>query len=80
MSPSSDHRVGTNGVLRNFKEVWNPQNCMTSVETTSMYEAGGNLLWADMNLGAASRNSEHVINEEPSMQQVIDFAELFFHT
>jgi hypothetical protein len=51
---------------------------MTSVETTSMYEAGGNLLWADMNLGAASRNSEHVINEEPSMQQVIDYAEQFF--
>ncbi len=50
---------------------------MTSVETTNMYEAGGNLLWADMNLGAASRNSEHVINEEPSMQQVIGYAEQF---
>ena len=78
MSSSPDHRVGKNGVLRNFKEVWNPENCKTSVETTNMYEAGGNLLWADMNLGAASRNSESVINEEPSMQQVIDYADQFF--
>ena len=33
--------------LSNYKEVWTPANCKTSVATTGMYEAGGSLLWLD---------------------------------
>jgi len=65
-------------VLRNFKEVWNPANCKISIETTDMYEAGGNMLWVDMNLGAAGKDSDTVIREEPSMEQVLEYANQFF--
>ena len=64
--------------MRNFKEIWQPGNCKLSIETTGMYEAGGNIFWADMNLSSAGRLSDVFLREEPAMQQVLDYSDQFF--
>ena len=33
------------GDLRNFKEVWNAENCKTSLSSAGMYEASGSMFW-----------------------------------
>lgn len=64
--------------MRNFKEIWQPRNCKLSIETAGLYEAGGNILWADMNLSSAGRPSDVLLREEPAMQQILDYADQFF--
>ena len=35
------------GDMTTYKETWNVDNCITSMETTKKYEAAGNLFWFD---------------------------------
>ena len=70
--------------LRNYKEVWSARNCKVSVETSGLYEAGGNLFWVDMHIPEAvgrpgqDAGLSGVVTEEPALSQVIGYAEQFF--
>jgi len=52
--------------MGSYKAPWNQESCQRAVDTTSMYEAGANVLWLDPGLGRSAR----VAHEQPSVQTV----------
>ena len=70
-------KIGKNKdkTLSNYKEVWTPANCKTSIATTGMYEAGGSLMWLDPGF-----HGEHVpmLQQEPQWPVLVQYQEQFF--
>jgi hypothetical protein len=66
--------------ITGYKEAWSPANCRTSITTTGLYEAGGNLTWLDLSLGTAGQPGDMIPREEPSWMLIKSYAEQFFST
>ena len=65
---------GEAGPICNFKEIWNPANAVRSINSTGMYEAGGNLTWLDPSLSGVPE----VARSEPAWALVIQYASQYF--
>ena len=61
-----------------YKEKWNDANCANALETTTMYEASGNLMWLDTLLCSAGTQQDTLVRAEPSWQTVVEYQEQFF--
>ena len=53
-----------------------PARCLHAIQSTGLYEAGGNLLWVDPQL--TWDNGYTIPREEPSWALVTQYAEAFF--
>ena len=60
--------------LSNFKEVWRPANCQTSITSTGLYEASGNLMWLDMMIAGG----HELPLQEPVWSVVLEYVDDFF--
>ena len=61
------------------KEIWNPENCKIALETTGMYEAGGNMCWLDPCLSDSTQSEVPTLPlEEPGWETVTSLATQFF--
>lgn len=53
--------------MKSYKEAWNPHHCHTSIQTTGLYEASGNIAWIDM-------ENSSIPFEDPSWALVTELA------
>ncbi|CAE7754589.1 CRK3 [Symbiodinium sp. CCMP2592] len=54
----------------NFREQWRPENCQRSIQSSSMYEAGGSLFWLEPIVSLGGWTSGEAMLEEPSWWDV----------
>ena len=47
-SPPLEISAGAQKSLKNFREPWNMQSCLESLNSTQIYEASGNVFWLDV--------------------------------
>ena len=65
----------SSSALSSYKETWNPANCKVAIESASMYEAGGNLMWLDPGfVGEAAA----LLHPEPAWGTVVRYREQYF--
>ena len=53
---------------KSFKESWNPTNCVTAVQDTGFYEAGGNATWLNPEVV-----EQHIPSEDPPLTWVMEY-------
>lgn len=62
--------------MTSYKEPWKSDRCTTALQSTSMYEAGGNLFW--VNWRRPSGQNEAIAGTQPRWSQVEEIATRFF--
>ena len=75
VSPLKIEKKNDTSKLSNFKETWTPANCVSSIATTGLYEAGGSLFWLDPGFVGG-----HVplLHQAPQWSVVAKYAQEFF--
>ena len=64
--------------LVSYKAPWDVHQMKTSLESTSMYEAGGNLVWVDWRPPPVGGKAENIAGMAPRWSQVKEVAERYF--
>lgn len=65
------------GLVKSFKEPWQPKHCVDAIKSTGLYEAGGNLCWVDPEVTQDPATLPNAA-EDPSWEWVWEFSEVGF--
>lgn len=69
-------KAGSTGLV-SYKAPWEAGQATTALETTNMYEAGGNVMW--LNPFPESADAQVIAGDPPSWSQVVEIQELHFN-